>query len=127
MELWNDILIIVLEALIPVAIIAIGLLLRNFLKKKGASEQTLAYIDLAYSYLSRAVTSTNQTWVDALKKANGKLTEEEQKIAREKTIETFKEMLTAEMNLAIETVYGSLEKWINTNLESAVGEIKNLK
>ena len=127
MELWNDILIIVLEALIPVAIIAIGLLLRNFLKKKGASEQTLAYIDLAYSYLSRAVTSTNQTWVDALKKANGKLTEEEQKIAREKTIETFKEMLTAEMNLAIETVYGSLEKWIDTNLESAVGEVKNLK
>ena len=127
MELWNDILIIVLEALIPVAIIAIGLLLRNFLKKKGASEQTLAYIDLAYSYLSRAVISTNQTWVDALKKANGKLTEEEQKIAREKTIETFKEMLTAEMNLAIETVYGSLEKWIETTLESAVGEIKNLK
>lgn len=127
MELWNDILIIVLETLVPIAVIAIGLWLRNFLKKKGASEQTLAYIDLAYSYLSRAVVSTNQTWVEALKKANGKLTEEEQKIAREKTIETFKEMLTAEMNLAIETVYGSLEKWIETNLESAVGEIKNLK
>lgn len=127
MEMWNEVLVIILETLVPVAVIAIGLWLRNFLKKKGASEQTLAYIDLAYSYLSRAVVSTNQTWVEALKKANGKLTEEEQKIAREKTIETFKEMLTAEMNLAIETVYGSLEKWIETNLESAVGENKNLK
>jgi hypothetical protein len=42
------------------------------------------------------------------------------------TIEAFKEMVTEAMRFAIEQAYGSLEKWIEMNLESAVNEVKDI-
>ena len=42
------------------------------------------------------------------------------------TIEAFKEMVTEAMQYAIEQAYGSLEKWIDMNLESAVNEVKDI-
>ena len=77
--------------------------------------------------LTKAVTSTNQIWVDAIKQSEGKLTAEQQAEAREKTIEIFKEMITESVKLAIEAAYGSVDKWLDLNLESAVGEVKALK
>ena len=42
------------------------------------------------------------------------------------TTETFKEMITEAMQFAIEKAYGSLDKWIEMNLESAVNEVKDI-
>ena len=36
-------------------------------------------------------------------------------------------MLTENIRITIEMVYGSVEKWLDLNLESAVGEVKALK
>jgi hypothetical protein len=124
---WYEILIMILEALVPAAIIVGGVLLKNWLKKKGATEEQLMLLDTAYDYLVRAVNNTNQVWVDALKSSGGRLTEEQQAEARKKTEEAFKAMLTDAVELAIKAAYGSVEKWLEANMEAAVGEVKALK
>ena len=124
---WNPIIVMLLEKLVPLACLVIGVLVIRWLKKKGVQQDELNYIQTAYSVLTKAVMNTNQVWVDAIKQSEGKLTVEQQAEAREKTIEIFKEMITESVKLAIEAIYGSVDKWLDLNLESAVGEVKALK
>ena len=124
---WSSIIAMILEGFIPLVFLVLGVLLVRWLKEKGVKEDELNYIQAAYSMLTKAVTSTNQIWVDAIKQSEGKLTAEQQAEAREKTTEIFKEMITENVKLAIEAAYGSVEKWLDLNLESAVGEVKALK
>lgn len=124
---WNSILVMFLEGMIPLACLVCGILFIRWLKKKGIQDDELQYIQTAYSMLTKAVMSTNQIWVDAIKQSEGKLTAEQQAEARDKTTEIFKEMITENVKLAIEAAYGSVEKWLDLNLESAVGEVKALK
>ena len=112
----------ILELIILVA----GLLIINAFKKQGASKEQIALIESAYEILTRAARTTNQIWVEAIKKAGGKLTEEEAEQARKDTIETFKQMITEAMQFAIEQAYGSIDKWIELNLESAVNSVKDI-
>ena len=123
---WMGLLATFLEGMVPLAIIAVGVLIKNALKKANASKEQLALIEGAYDILARAARTTNQIWVEAIKEAGGKLTEEEAAQAREDTIQTFKSMLTEAMAYAIEQAYGSIDKWIDLNLESAVNEVKEL-
>lgn len=123
---WMNLLAYALETLIPIALVAVGILIRNAVKKAGATKEQLALIDGAYEILARAARKTNQIWVEALKLAQGGLTEEQAAQARAMTTETFKEMITEAMQFAIEQAYGSLEKWIEMNLESAVNEVKDI-
>lgn len=125
-QFWLNILATILETLVPIAVIAVGILIRNAVKKAGATKEQLALIDGAYEILARAARKTNQIWVEAMKMAQGGLTEEQQAQARAETIATFKEMITEAMQYAIEQAYGSLEKWIDMNLESAVNEVKDI-
>lgn len=124
---WNSIIAMILEGFIPLVFLVLGILLVRWLKKKGVKEDELNYIQTAYSMLTKAVMSTNQIWVDAIKQTEGRLTIEQQAEAREKTTEIFKEMITENVKLTIEAAYGSVEKWLDLNLESAVGEVKVLK
>ena len=124
---WYDLLAMLLEGIVPVIMIAFGFLIRNWLKNKGVKEEELALLETAYEYLVRAVTNTNQVWVDALKNSEGHLTEEQQAEARKKTEEAFKAMLTDTIKLAIEAAYGSVDKWLAINLEAAVGQVKSAK
>ena len=124
---WSSIIAMILEGFIPLVFLVLGVLLVRWLKEKGVKEDELNYIQTAYSMLTKAVTSTNQIWVDAIKQSEGKLTAEQQAEAREKTTKIFKEMITENVKLTIEAAYGSVEKWLDLNLESAVGEVKALK
>lgn len=124
---WNPIIVMLLEKLVPLACLVVGVLVIRWLKKKGVQQDELNYIQTAYSMLTKAVMNTNQVWVDAIKQSEGKLTAEQQAEARERTIEIFKEMITESVKLAIEAIYGSVDKWLDLNLESAVGEVKALK
>jgi glucose uptake protein GlcU len=74
---WSSILAMFLEGMIPLVCLVCGILLIRWLKKKGVQEDELNYIQTAYSMLTKAVMSTNQIWVDTIKKAEGKLTEEQ--------------------------------------------------
>lgn len=124
---WNPIIAMLLEKLVPLACLVVGVLVIRWLKKKGVQQDELNYIQTAYSMLTKAVMNTNQVWVDAIKQSEGKLTAEQQVEARERTIKIFKEMITESVKLAIEAIYGSVDKWLDLNLESAVGEVKALK
>ena len=124
---WNPIISMLLEKLVPLACLVVGVLVIRWLKKKGVQQDELNYIQTAYSMLTKAVMNTNQVWVDAIKQSEGKLTAEQQAEARERTIKIFKEMITESVKLAIEAIYGSVDKWLDLNLESAVGEVKALK
>ena len=124
---WNPIIAMLLEKLVPLACLVVGVLVIRWLKKKGVQQDELNYIQTAYSMLTKAVMNTNQVWVDAIKQSEGKLTAEQQAEAREKTIKIFKEMITESVKFAIEAIYGSVDKWLDLNLESAVGEVKALK
>ena len=124
---WNPIIAMLLEKLVPLACLVVGVLVIRWLKKKGVQQDELNYIQTAYSMLTKAVMNTNQIWVDAIKQSEGKLTAEQQAEARERTIKIFKEMITESVKLAIEAIYGSVDKWLDLNLESAVGEVKALK
>ena len=124
---WNPIIAMLLEKLVPLACLVVGVLVIRWLKKKGVQQDELNYIQTAYSMLTKAVMNTNQVWVDVIKQSEGKLTAEQQAEARERTTEIFKEMITESVKLAIEAIYGSVEKWLDLNLESAVGEVKALK
>lgn len=124
---WNPIVAMLLEKLVPLACLVVGVLVIRWLKKKGVQQDELNYIQTAYSMLTKAVMNTNQVWVDAIKQSEGKLTAEQQTEARERTIKIFKEMITESVKLAIEAIYGSIDKWLDLNLESAVGEVKALK
>jgi hypothetical protein len=77
-QFWFNILATALETLVPIVIIAVGILIRNAVKKAGASKEQLALIDGAYEILARAARKTNQLWVEAIKMAQGGLTEEQQ-------------------------------------------------
>ena len=124
---WNPIIVMLLEKLVPLACLVVGVLVIRWLKKKGVQQDELNYIQTAYSMLTKAVMNTNQVWVDAIKQSEGKLTAEQQAEARERTIKIFKEMITESVKFAIEAIYGSVDKWLDLNLESAVGEVKALK
>ena len=89
---WSSIIAMILEGFIPLVFLVLGVLLVRWLKEKGVKEDELNYIQTAYSMLTKAVTSTNQIWVDAIKQSEGKLTAEQQAEAREKTTKIFKEM-----------------------------------
>jgi hypothetical protein len=77
-QFWLNILATILETLVPIAVIAVGILIRNAVKKAGATKEQLALIDGAYEILARAARKTNQIWVEAMKMAQGGLTEEQQ-------------------------------------------------
>ena len=117
----------IFEKLLPLALVAAGVWFFNFLKKKGVKEEQIALLEEAWLFLTRAVTNTNQLWVDAVKNSEGRLTEEQQAAARAETERIFKEMLTDTVKFAIEAAYGSLEKYIATYMEAAVGEVKIAK
>lgn len=123
---WYGLLATFLEGMVPLAIIAVGILIKNTLKKHNATKEQIALIEGAYDILARAARITNQTWVDAIKEAGGKLTEEQAAEARERTVEIFKSMITEAMLYAIEQAYGNIDKWINLNLEAAVNEVKDI-
>jgi hypothetical protein len=54
------------------------------------------------------------------------LTEEQQAKAREDTTKVFEQMITEATKYAIEKAYGSVEKYVELYLESAVNSVKDI-
>lgn len=123
---WMNILAMVLETLVPAALAFGFVLIYNVLQKHNASKEQIQLVDGAYTILAQAARKTNQIWVDAMKLAQGGLTEEQQAQARHDTTEAFKEMITSATKYAIEAAYGSIEQYIELYLESAVNEVKDI-
>ena len=89
------------------------------LAQKANNDKIVKYIDLFNQMICDCVIATNQTYVDALK-AQGAFDLEAQKIAFNKTKEAIFGMLTDDMKLVLEEVYGDLSLFIQTKIESEV-------
>lgn len=80
-------------------------------------------IDQIQSVVTTVVQATNQTFVDDLKKSK-KFTKESAAEAKNKSLETAKELITEEAANAIEQVYGNVDLYLENLIENIVKELK---
>ena len=93
------------------------------LDAKVSKEVSKKYIDMLADTITDCVISTNQTYVDALKEANA-FDKEAQKKAFELTYNKIMNVLTEDAKEYLTTIYGDLEIYITTKIESEVKSYK---
>lgn len=89
------------------------------LDEKVSNNISRKYIDMLADTITNCVVSTNQTYVDALKEANA-FDKEAQKKAFELTYNKIMNVLTEDAKEYLTTIYGDLEIYITTKIESEV-------
>ena len=89
------------------------------LDAKVSKEVSKKYIDMLADTITDCVISTNQTYVDALKAANA-FDKDAQKKAFELTYNKIMNVLTEDAKEYLTTIYGDLEIYITTKIESEV-------
>lgn len=89
------------------------------LDAKVSKEVSKKYIDMLADTITDCVISTNQTYVDALKAANA-FDKEAQEKAFELTYNKIMNVLTEDAKEYLTTIYGDLEIYITTKIESEV-------
>lgn len=89
------------------------------LDAKVSKEVSRKYINMLADTITDCVVSTNQTYVDALKAANA-FDKEAQKKAFELTYNKIMNVLTEDAKEYLTTIYGDLEIYITTKIESEV-------
>lgn len=89
------------------------------LDEKVSKEVSRKYIDMLADTITDCVISTNQTYVDALKAANA-FDKEAQEKAFELTYNKIMNVLTEDAKEYLTTIYGDLEIYITTKIESEV-------
>lgn len=116
----------VISVCVPV-VAAFSVTLIKKLAAKAAAETDSAlmqnYINEIAEAISTAVSSTNQTYVDALKAA-GTFTAEAQKEALQKSLSTAASILSTEAAAFIEEVYGDVASYLTVCIEAEVRQQK---
>lgn len=82
-------------------------------------EKLNQYIDYAQEAISTAVTSVSQTYVDSLKKS-GQFDKAAANNAKEQAIEIAEKLISDNSKIAIETVFGDFEEYINNKIEAII-------
>ena len=95
-------------------------------KLKGNQEQSNFWLnsDILNRIVECAVTSTNQTFVDDIKKECKKLTEEQKKEAFNLTKQLIEDQLTPKLKEFIRNNFGDYDKYIDTLIEVVVNRNK---
>lgn len=94
--------------------------------KLAEYEKINKLIDGAQKVLENVVLSVNQVFVDTLK-SEGKFDKESAENAKKQAMDKANELLTDEAVKAIEKVYGSVDAYLDVNIEAVVNKIKNNK
>lgn len=121
-EFLSTLLQAVLIAAVPVISAFIGKGVQSFSKHLAAkTDNDLAkkYLKEAADAIQEAVSFTNQTYVDTLKKS-GTFTEENQAEARQKSLEKATELLTVEARRFLTEAYGDLNSYLLNRIEPEV-------
>ena len=95
----------------------------DWLKTKTNNETLEKYIAFAGNAVETAVKETTQTYVDSLKK-EGRFDADAQKEAFNRTLTTAKKLLTETAISAIQEVYGDVDEWLKSKIESSVADNK---
>lgn len=80
-------------------------------------------IDHVQEMIFNVVTTTNQVFVDALKKEN-KFDKDAAAKAKDMAVEKCKEMLTEDGIKAINILHGNIDVFLDTTIESTVNQLK---
>ena len=87
--------------------------------KEADNEIANKYINLLSETITQCVIATNQTYVESLKKS-GSFDEKAQKEAFRRTYESVMNILTVEAKQYLANIYGDLDKYITSKIESEV-------
>lgn len=122
---WNDVLIMVVEALFSLAMTAAGTYLTIWLNNKVKNDKLNEAVAEVGSIAYDCVTMVKQTFVDSLKK-EGKFDQEAQKLAFSKAYLQIEMLVSEGAKNLITKHYGDFEEYITTLIEKNVAEQKEV-
>ena len=119
----NIISVVVTSIVLPLISIA-GAKLIQFINSKIKNNKAADLLTTATTIVINAVRSVFQTYVEALKK-EGSFNKDAQIIALNKAKDIVLTQMTDEVKDYLVTTYGSLDSWLDTNIEATINILKN--
>lgn len=119
----NIISVVVTSIVLPLISIA-GAKLIQFINSKIKNTKAADLLTTATTIVINAVRSVFQTYVEALKK-EGSFNKDAQIIALNKAKDIALTQMTDEVKDYLVTTYGSLDSWLDTNIEATINILKN--
>ena len=119
----NIISVVVTSIVLPLISIA-GAKLIQFINSKIKNNKAADLLTTATTIVINAVRSVFQTYVEALKK-EGSFSKDAQIIALNKAKDIALTQMTDEVKNYLVTTYGSLDSWLDTNIEATINILKN--
>ena len=119
----NIISVVVTSIVLPLISIA-GAKLIQFINSKIKNNKAADLLTTATTIVINAVRSVFQTYVEALKK-EGSFNKDVQIIALNKAKDIALTQMTDEVKDYLVTTYGSLDSWLDTNIEATINILKN--
>lgn len=119
----NIISVVVTSIVLPLISIA-GAKLIQFINSKIKNNKAADLLTTATTIVINAVRSVFQTYVEALKK-EGSFNKDAQIIALNKAKDIALTQMTDEVKEYLVTTYGSLDTWLDTNIEATINILKN--
>lgn len=120
---WTDILITIISTVVT-ALLSWGIAkLTKWVESKIGDSKKATMLNNAIIAVSSAVKATWQTYVQAIKGTEA-WTKEAQTTALNKAVKTAKEQLSAEIQEYITENFGSLDKWLVSQVESTIYDLK---
>jgi|SRR5574344_99804 len=119
----NIISVVVTSIVLPLISIA-GAKLIQFINSKIKNNKAADLLTTATTIVINAVRSVFQTYVEALKK-EGSFNKDAQIIALNKAKDIALTQMTDEVKEYLVTTYGSLDSWLDTNIEATINILKN--
>lgn len=121
---WQSILFTVIKIVLTVVLSWASERLIVYINEKLKDTKYAKYLTDAVDIVTRAVKTTYQTYVEALKDKNA-FTKEAQKEALSQAVAIVKTQLNDEAKAYIEGNFGDLEAWIVNCIESVLYDLKN--
>lgn len=120
---WTDILITIISTAVT-ALLSWGIAkLTKWVDSKIGDSKKASMLNNAIFAVSNTVKATWQTYVQAIKGTEA-WTKEAQTAALNKAVKTAKEQLSAEVQEYITENFGSLDKWLVSQVESTIYDLK---
>ena len=119
----NIISVVVTSIVLPLISIA-GAKLIQFINSKIKNNKAADLLTTATTIVINAVRSVFQTYVEALKK-EGSFNKDAQINALNKAKDIALTQMTDEVKNYLVTTYGSLDSWLDTNIEATINILKN--
>ena len=121
---WQEIVITVISAIVTALASWVVSKITTYINTKVKDTKLKGYLNSAVTVVARAVKQKNQTYVENIKGTDF-WTEDAQKNALAAALETTKAQLSGDVQKYIQSNFGDLDKWIITQIEAAIYDLKN--